>query len=122
MTDFADLDRVMSDVRRALGGESLKQGLEVACKPVVDSARRNAPVDSGALRNSIQMLTFSEGTSASAIVEVSDSGQGGAHRNAVFAEFGTSKQHATPFMRPALYKNKSAIVQKMGEHIANQLK
>lgn len=63
---------------------------------VAEAARGNAPVDTGALRDSIQSQASEEGGAEPSADIVADVPY------AAFVEFGTYKDAAQPFLRPAL--------------------
>lgn len=74
-----------------------KRGVYKAGLKVEGDAKMLAPVDTGALRGSIQT---NQGAGISAAVTTS-------LEYAPHQEFGTSKMKAQPYLRPALNKNKS---------------
>jgi HK97 gp10 family phage protein len=67
-------------------------GVEEAAQQVAAVAREKAPVDTGALRDSITVVE-AEGNSRDVIADV---------RYANFVEFGTSDTEPEPFLRPAV--------------------
>jgi HK97 gp10 family phage protein len=92
---------------------AIGKGLEAACLFVEAEAKKNAPVDTGLLRNSITHR----------VNEEEEYGEvGAAAEYSVFQEFGSSKMQAANdgrgFLTPALNENKK-VVQNI---IADQLK
>lgn len=67
-------------------------GVEAAAQAVAAVAREKAPVDTGALRDSISVVE-AEGNSRDVIADVP---------YANFVEFGTSDTEPEPFLRPAV--------------------
>ena len=85
---LASLDKYQEDVL-----EGLQKDIEKAALTLEKNAKQNCPVDTGKLRASITTevgnLEAEVGTNVA---------------YALYVEFGTSKQKAQPFMRPALDK------------------
>lgn len=69
---------------------------------VQQEIQQRAPVDTGALKASIDTVANRRAQSASATVQAEDSAQGGIEHYAIFKEYGTSKAAATPFFRPGV--------------------
>lgn len=84
---LANLDLANQNIRAAVGAAVQREGIRVQ-----GLAREFAPVDTGALRASIQYAPTGE---MEAVVQ-----DGVAY--GVFQEFGTSRAPAQPFMRPAV--------------------
>lgn len=61
-----------------------------------------APVDTGALRASLDAVASRRASAASATVQVDNSAQGGLAHYAIFQEYGTSRMPARPFFRPGI--------------------
>ena len=78
--------------------ETMSKGIAEGCKIVEGEARAEAPVDTGALRQSIHSQT--EGLTGTVGTNV---------EYAMYPEFGTYKMKAHPFLVPAL-KNKQPEV------------
>lgn len=66
---------------------------------VAEDARRMAPVETGALRDSIQSEVSGSGTETTVRV-------GSNLEYAIYVEMGTSNQGAQPFLRPAATKKR----------------
>lgn len=90
------LERLQGEERR----RAQQDGLEAGARVVELHAKRIAPVDTGALRNSIML---DEVTPERAIL--------GPHvEYAEPVEFGTSRRAAQPYMRPAVDQHQREIV------------
>lgn len=78
----------------------IPEALERAAAPMAEAARSMAPVDSGALRESIEAKVVVR-SDKGAILELGPTGH---QRRSLghILEFGTSKMSARPFLRPAL--------------------
>ena len=105
-------DVLSRNLRRLAGNErrtAQRDGLEAGARVVEAYAKIAAPVDTGALRNSIQVH---EVTPIQAIIGPSDIDY------AEFVEFGTSRMAAQPYMRPALDQNEREIVNAVQRTVA----
>lgn len=120
--DFGSLDAALAQVQQATSGAALEAVLRSACQPMLEQAKRNAPVKTGAVRDHIQLITRHTEHAATAVVEVADSGRGGQQHEAVFAEFGTAREAAKPFMRPAFENNKRDVLSAVEQHLSNALR
>ena len=85
---LASLDKYQEDVL-----EGLQKDIEKAALTLEKNAKQNCPVDTGKLRASITTEVGNLEAEVGTNVEY-----------ALYVEFGTSKQSAQPFMRPALDK------------------
>lgn len=81
--------------------------------------RARAPVRTGILASAIDTIETSSIDAASAIVQVDESAQGQQEHYAIFDEFGTSKQPARPFFRPAVQAAAPRAQQLMVERITS---
>jgi len=89
---------------------------EVADK-VASDARALAPVESGALRNSIK-ASSSRFKGGGALVKAG----GGDQYYATFIELGTRKKTAHPFLRPAMEKNRSFALRRIKAKMSAKLR
>lgn len=83
------------------------QGIEKACLLVEGDAKRICPVDTGRLRASIAHEVEKSGDEV--VGRVGTNVEYG-----VYQEYGTSTQSGTPYLRPALEKNKGKIKRLLG--------
>jgi HK97 gp10 family phage protein len=74
---------------------AVRQAMERACLVVQDSAKRMCPVDTGRLRDSIDVQISEDALAITGIIAPHTEYAG-------FVEFGTSKMRAQPYMRPAI--------------------
>lgn len=118
-----NLELVLQGMQRGLSGVSLQQCTAAAAQPMLQEAKTRAPVLTGAVREALQVVTAPgrRGSQASSTVEVAHSGPGGPTREAIFAEYGTSKQAARPFMRPAFDFTQQQAVAAFAEQLAHNL-
>ncbi len=82
--------------------QQIEKGMTKACVLVERDAKKNAPIDTGRLRNSITHRLETETGQIIGIV-------GTNVEYASFQEFGTSKMAAQPFLFPALEANRDKI-------------
>ncbi len=87
---------------------ALRQGLSAAAFYVEGQAKLKAPVDTGFLRNSIQVLRV---TDREALIGV------GAEYG-IYQEMGTRFMSARPFMRPAVENNRERIAEIIRQALA----
>lgn len=83
--------------------------LRYLAEDVADDMRPLTPVDEGDMVSTIRVLTYGSKTSARVTVGgIPGKATGKPVDYAHFVERGTSKMAAQPFMRPALYRYRSA--------------
>ena len=75
--------------------DDLQSAVMEAAQAAADAAKGIVPVDTGALRDSIQAVEDKQGENAGATVEATAP-------YAMFVEFGTQDHSAQPFLRPAV--------------------
>lgn len=89
---------------------AIERGLEKALIFAQGQAKSKAPVDTGRLKNSISRETIGSEGSIFTDVEYSP-----------YIEFGTKRQKAQPFLRPALFENQDKIEVIIAREIAKSL-
>lgn len=96
-------------------GNSLSQAigdaLREAAESIVNDAQANAPVDTGFLRDSIEI----SGESETSVTVTSGA------EYSVFVEYGTSKMSAQPFFEPAIEQAKAELQQALRDAISGNL-
>lgn len=96
---LADLERLPESLRTGV----YEEALTAAAVPVVLQAKANAPVDTGQLRDAIDIQGLSVGRALSSVsIGTSDKDYTGQEFYAAFNEHGTARQEARPFLRPAI--------------------
>ena len=123
VTGLDALQQVLAGMQRALSADSLRSCTTAAVQPILREAQQRAPVRTGEVRDALQVVTPGSGrrNTASSLVEVARSGPGGTTREAIFAEYGTEKQPARPFMRPAFESMKDQAVQTFARELAQKI-
>jgi HK97 gp10 family phage protein len=98
-----ELDRVLKGLPKAVGRRMIIAGLRDQAKPILRDARRHAPVDSGDSKKSIKIRTMVKSKFPAITI-----GPDTDHWFLKFAEYGSTRQTAKPFMRPAWDAHKRA--------------
>lgn len=122
MPGIDDLDHALERLGGALSGEQLDQLLREAVQPTADHARAHVAVETGEVRDSIAVTSRHTRTKATASVVVHGSTLGGAAREALFLELGTSKMAAQPFLRAALAATQGEVASTISAGLAGILK
>jgi len=104
--------KVLLDVLPQKTREKIELDLRKIVEEIRDEAKQKCPVDTGALQKSIRIQTYSKPAGVMAKLGVSAGGYtvnpktGQTVNYASFVEYGTSRNPAQPFLRPA-YQNKT---------------
>lgn len=117
------LDKRILEIVAALSGDSLRSCTEAAAQPILEDARAGASqhARTGDVVKNLALVSTSTESSATTAVEVLDSERGGSAHEAVFEEYGTSKQVARPFLRPAFEKRKPEARAAFAGELSNKL-
>lgn len=145
-----ELEKALRELPRATAKNVMVRALKQAAKPLVASASADAPVLTGALRDSINVSSRkpkgAKGPGAAAFAaamaggasraqagqaaRAANRGSGGSvevyvgpgrHPQAVFQEFGTSKHPPQPFMRPAWDATKQQVVDSIKAALGDEI-
>lgn len=108
--DTSAVDAALKRLSNATRGAALGKGLMAGALVVEGDAKRRAPVDTGNLRNSIRAEQVSD-TEATVGTPVD---------YAIYPEFGTSRQAAQPYLRPALEQNRQTIIDTVAATIRSE--
>jgi len=103
----------------AMEKKILRSAMREAAKPILDDAKRRAPVLTGQLRKSLKIRSIKRNRQGQVGVVISTE-KGffkGETFYGAFHEFGTKKMPARPFIRPAFESNKAQSVRIVGEAI-----
>lgn len=102
--------------RRSIGRKALDEAGQIMAK----SMREKAPVDTGGLRESIDVSgTLSKGPKAAHPKKAEQERYVGPSNmpRAVMQEFGTESQSAQPFARPAYDETKEAVLKRISDEL-----
>ena len=112
-----ELEAVLKELPNNLARNGLRGGVRAAAKLLQKSAKDNAPVDDGDLRDGI---IIKEDRRAPESVSMQVGTRKGI-RHAHLVEFGTVHMKPQPFLRPAFDENVENIFQVMGNAMAKSL-
>lgn len=145
-----ELEQALMELPKATGRNVVARALTKAGKPIVDAAKAKAPEDTGALRQSIQIIVRKRMRNPSLVYAVIGPAMGeyrqlktpvayvrGWRANAgvkrtyqvggtpgvygLFVEFGTIDTPAHPFMRPAWQANGGVALEIIQTELANEI-
>ena len=106
-----ELEKKMKQLSNVARKEAKQEALHAGALLVQGQATLNAPVDTGNLRSSIDVEVGTEDAEIFTPVFY-----------APFLEYGTSRQAAQPFLRPALDNSKGNIIKLFSQTYAKYLK
>lgn len=112
VSGFEELDRALRRTDAAVGGQALTTAVTKGAEIIVAAAKAKAPRKTGKLAESISLKVGK--VSASGVT--AKVGPKGVHY-ALYVELGTKKLTAKPFMRPALYGNRTAATDAIGKSL-----
>lgn len=131
---FKELDDALEQLSKAAGKGALRRSLKKAAQPLVEKMKAMAPVDDGDLRDSIDVSTKLDGRQrglhrkmfrndkASVEMFVGPSYElGGGGRHGHLLEFGTQHHAPQPFARPAWDSDKTALLDRLGKHLWEEI-
>lgn len=129
-----ELDRELEKLSRTAGRGVLRRSLQKSAPPLVDRMKSNAPVNSGALRDSITASTrlaprqsrlhrtqFRDQRSSAELFVGPSYNLGAGGRHAHLLEFGTVKMSPQPFARPAYDSDKMSLLKRVEENLKTEL-
>lgn len=126
-----ELTQALKALDRSVARKLIRTAFKRAGALILDKAKINAPVDTGALKDSlIAKVSFRKGMVKVDIItkgaKDKETLNQGDQFYAAFVELGTSKQPPRPFLRPALKDSesqvKNLIIESLREGIAEVLK
>lgn len=104
MSGLKELENTLRQIPKAMGRRAGLNALRSGGEPIAKAARAMVPVDEGDLRESIDVttrLSRSQTGDKGALAPVEMYVGPGPHPQGVLQEFGTYKEPAQPFLRPA---------------------
>ena len=115
LTGTRELEKALADLGRATGRNTARRALKKSAQIVADEAQILVPVDQGELMDSIKVSPKAKrNRTAKGEVEMF---VGPTVYYGHFVEFGTVKQSAQPYMRPAWESNKGKVLDDLGENL-----
>ena len=106
--------RMLEGMRREVAEELIADALEAGAVPVVEEAKRLAPFQTGALRDS---LAYSLEDRSDRLSEGHVGPEGDDVFYGMFVEFGTRSSPARPFLRPAADAKQTESQERMADVI-----
>lgn len=120
---FAELERKLLDLGAAASKTVMRGALMSGLTPMVKRARERVAKRTGALAKSIRkrsMITKGNDFAADVGIHMSSKRKEAGWRWH-FEEFGTSKQRARPFIRPAFDETKDEVVARFKDEMAKRI-
>lgn len=127
MSEFriSGFDETVSNLRRLpqeIAGKVLDAAVRKAGTPMAEDAARTAPRSAtpskaGHMGDSIKMRKFTDQSSANDVESNFTIGPDRAHFYGGFEEFGTVKEAARPFMRPAFDRAGQSVIESLGKEL-----
>ena len=123
-----ELDKALNALDLDLRTKAAREAGRNAMRPVLEAARQNVPVDTGALKSGIKLsattapsrLAKTKGKKVSMIASVYISGKGRKFKG-VAVEYGNSRRAATPFLRPAIRGREKTVFMLFRKHLKNSI-
>ena len=114
----AELDRTLRRILEAAEPKAVQRALRAGAKPIEDEAKRLAPVQTGALRESIDATAAAITRSGTIQISVAPNGVNYADD----VEFGSRGRAAQPFMRPAFDVKSQEAIRAISRELAADIK
>lgn len=112
-----ELDKLLGQLPKKMGFTALRGAVRAGAKIIMEDAKARVSVDTGDLRDSIRIQKVrARGTSVTFVV--------GAEKKEFygqFIEFGTSKQSARPWLRPAFDTRVKEALDKIGDELGKRV-
>lgn len=148
VSGLKELDAALAQFKKSTARGVMNRALKKAAKPIADQAKMDAPVDTGALRDSIgidvvrtggagrsafarAMRSGASRAEAAAAAHAANSAAGGQTQakvrvaakapHAVFAEFGTRGKSGTMFLTAAMKSKQGAALKTLGTELAAEI-
>jgi HK97 gp10 family phage protein len=127
-----ELEKALLDLGPELGFKTLRSAGREAMKPVLASAQKNVHVDSGDTHDALAISAKKGKGNTSVFINVgatktkATKKQGGrkfvnVNQKVIAQEFGTKKQEADPFLRPALENNANKVLSGLKNSLADKI-
>jgi HK97 gp10 family phage protein len=112
-TGGPELEKALKDLGGQIAGRLGTNAVRAGARVIAASAKRNAPVLTGALKKSIRVFDEPDKPKGERVAYI-----GSRLFYARFVEFGTSHTQANPFLRPALDESAQAALDKLAENLS----
>lgn len=123
MADVTGLDALQLTLTKMVQGvqSELPSIVSRAADVVVAEIEPRMPERTGALKAALEHDEKAGKRSATSVVQVDSSAQGGGIHYAIFKEFGTALQPAEPFFRPGVDAAASKVKQVIADGVVNAM-
>lgn len=111
MSNIQGMDELMKQLSSIKGIKQHTEALLAGALVIEKYAKEDAPVDTGFLRSSISSARTADGAEVRVDAEY-----------AYYQEFGSSRNKAQPYIRPAIDENQEEIVRVVAEQIDRDIK
>lgn len=112
-----ELDEALARLPKGYAKNVLRKAWAEASAPLVADIKANAPVDTGALRDSIRVERMGGEAKDEVKMQIGVFGEFYGH----FQEFGTSRQPARPFVRPAIDRHAAGLVERFRKIVGESI-
>ena len=119
-----ELERALAQLPQATRRRTVQNALRKGGEPIARAARAYVPVDEGNLRESITVsasLARSQRGDRGSFAPVEMYVGPGQHPQAIMQEFGTYKEPAQPYMRPAWDTMRYTALDLIGAHLGLEI-
>lgn len=124
VTGHKELDKTIASLEAKVQKKVARSAMRKATKSIImPAAKSKVPVASGALRKAIKVRAIKRSRSRIGVEVVAGDGffKGDQYYSGM-VEFGTKKQRAQPFLRPAGYENEPRVRRLIEDDIRQALK
>ena len=118
---LSELDDALAELTLSAQKKTLEGALMKAALPIMKDAKKRAPKDEGDLRKAISRQRIKKADLPSVTVKVKRSRKNPYPFYWHFIERGTSRQAATPFLRPAFEQNVELAIQLFSEELTKRI-
>jgi len=122
--ELRGIDEALGNLRAVVApvnDKRIGENAAAALQPVVEDAKRLAPVEDGDLRDSIGVATSLAEPNRFDGKAVFVGPLTGDIFYAAFVELGTVKMRARPYLAPAMHENRDLVFEILGENIGNDM-
>ena len=122
LTGTKELEKALADLGRATGKNTAKRALKKSAQIIADEAQNIVPVDQGDLIDSIVVSPKLDSAQKSRKTKGGvDMYVGPTVYYGHFVEFGTVKQAAQPYLRPAWEANKQKVLDDLSTNLWKEI-
>ena len=114
---LSDLDKALAELPKAYAKNILRKAWAQAAQPMLDDIKAHAPVLTGQLRDSIEVVRMPSEGRTEASMQIGVLGEFYGH----FQEFGTPHQPARPFVRPAVDRGSRDLVERFRKIVGESI-